>query len=130
MKSKSICLLLTITVSLLTSCSHEEKVQEKNKVYATAQLDVASLSQSYSKRIDEILKNRKDSLPDEVRDALLNIQAFLQGEDFNPYRALEGVRTIEEYQKKYKTHFFSERTLTELKRLIKQKAQYARPIIG
>ena len=130
MKGKSFCLLLTITVSLLTSCSHEEKVQEKNEVYATAQLDLISLSQSYSKRIDEILKNRKDSLPAEVREALLNIRAFLQGKNFNPYRALEGVRTIEEYQRKYKTHLFSNKALTELRNLIERKAQYAQPVIG
>ena len=130
MKGKSFCLLLTITVSLLTSCSHEEKVQEKNEVYATAQLDLISLSQSYSKRIDEILKNRKDSLPTEVREALLNIRAFLQGKNFNPYRALKGVRTIEEYQRKYKTHLFSNKALTELRNLIERKAQYAQPVIG
>ena len=130
MKDKSFCLLLAITVSLLTSCSHEEKVQEKNEVFATAQLDLISLSQSYSKRIDEILKNRKDSLPAEVREALLNIRVFLQGKNFNPYRALKGVRTIEEYQRKYKTHLFSNKALTELKNLIERKAQYAQPVIG
>ena len=130
MKGKSFCLLLAITVSLLTSCSHEEKVQEKNEVYATAQLDLISLSQSYSKRIDEILKNRKDSLPAEVREALLNIKAFLQGKNFNPYRALKGVRTIEEYQRKYKTYLFSNKALTELKNLIERKGQYDQPVIG
>ena len=130
MKGKSICLLLTITVSLLTSCSHEEKVQERNKVYATAQIDIISLSQSYSEKIDEILKNKKSSLPAEVREALLSIRAFLQEENFNPYRALKGVRTIEEYQRKYKTHLFSNKALTELRNLIERKAQYAQPVIG
>lgn len=130
---RKLYLALIPAALLFFSCFQNGKQETKEtngtKTYATAQLDLASLSQSYSKSIEDILK-KDQTLPDKVKEALTNIKSFLNGESANPYNAIKAVEFIESYQNKHGIHFFSDERLNKLRVFVKRKAQYAQPAVG
>ncbi len=125
-----------LIVLLITSCSQngnqrtESQRVKETEIYATVQMDLTTLSQYYSTRIENALKEKGQLLPDEVRKSLILTKAYLDGENFNTYEALKAVKLLENYQNKYKFQLLSDEELNQLTVLIRRKGQYTQPVVG